>query len=522
MAASPRLVASGRVPVPNFFELPSVVSWTIHKPEEVVLRVDGPDIDPPMRVRRRRVSQKERDFIWLASGQRCYICKKDLPQRSAWHVEHVIAFSSDREKNDVLGNMLAACPECNHKKLNKPLEECISIFGADLDTNAVNAPHLNTDSRKCLLRSLQIKRSLYHAERNEAAERYANLQTIIEEIVASDAADRLLPVSQFEIQVAARCRGSFGEIYKGLWRREANVCTDVALKFSTGTSGVVLAGELQALNELALCSGHPHIVQFHGLLRHTWSWSEDQVSYGLVFDWCDYTLNSREVNQKADLTELVAQVADALVFMHSKKYRHRDVKPMNVLVCEAADASWIAKLADMGLAKKISNDDLESQQHTENQGTSYFRAPEVRGPSPQYYEKTDVYALGKSMEFLRRAGISSLFKKQSMKLKIWKEVESESTRTEHTKRPKAKALRDRLRELPQPADLDVGGDKGIVFVNTKIVFVNTIPSSPPIGTSPSRLRDGDDENKKGNMCYHKSSGGGTWCGPRCAHWVVWL
>ena len=67
---------------------------------------------------------------------------------------------------------------------------------------------------------------------------------------------------------------------------------------------------------------------------------------------------------------------------------------------------------------------------------------------------------GKSMQFLSDSGISSLFKNQSEKLKIWKEVERLSTRIEHTERPTAKALRDRLRELPQPADLDVGGDEG--------------------------------------------------------------
>ena len=56
----------------------------------------------------------------------------------SWHIEHVIAFSENPAKNDVLGNMLASCQNCNLKKLDRPLIDCVQIFAHDLDTKVKN------------------------------------------------------------------------------------------------------------------------------------------------------------------------------------------------------------------------------------------------------------------------------------------------------------------------------------------------------------------------------------------------
>jgi 5-methylcytosine-specific restriction endonuclease McrA len=77
----------------------------------------------PRRVARRRIRPAERKYIWGQTGGRCYMCKEELPFQSSWHMEHVLAFSSDPARHDVLGNMLAACATCNRKKLDRPLEQ---------------------------------------------------------------------------------------------------------------------------------------------------------------------------------------------------------------------------------------------------------------------------------------------------------------------------------------------------------------------------------------------------------------
>ena len=52
--------------------------------EDFVLRVD----DQPLRkVRRKRLHPKQREYIWVQSNQRCYICKTPLEKSGDWHVE---------------------------------------------------------------------------------------------------------------------------------------------------------------------------------------------------------------------------------------------------------------------------------------------------------------------------------------------------------------------------------------------------------------------------------------------------
>ena len=85
-----------------------------------------------------------------------------LQTLGSWHIEHVIAFSENPTKNDVLGNMLASCQNCNLKKLDRPLIDCVQIFAHDLDTKAADASHLNTEARTCLLVALKLKHELFH------------------------------------------------------------------------------------------------------------------------------------------------------------------------------------------------------------------------------------------------------------------------------------------------------------------------------------------------------------------------
>jgi hypothetical protein len=89
-------------------------------PVPVTVRVDA---SVPRRVARRRMRPAERQYIWTQTDGRCYMCREFLPEKSGWHIEHVLAFSVDPTRHDVLGNMLAACATCNLKKLDRPLEQ---------------------------------------------------------------------------------------------------------------------------------------------------------------------------------------------------------------------------------------------------------------------------------------------------------------------------------------------------------------------------------------------------------------
>jgi len=428
---------------------------THDKAEQASVRVDNKA--PVVRIQRRRMTQAEREYIWAQTAGKCYICREELPKHSRWHVEHVLAFSLDAKQNDVLGNMLASCVTCNHKKLDKPLEELVYSFACDLDTAAADASHLNSAARACLLSALRVKRSLFEANReavrDDAARLDPSLLDALEETVERSA-QQLLPSGEFNLDEDQRTAiGAFGEVFRATWKRGGRgTPLDVAVKFSRADAGEagLLRAELDALRALALGGEHRHVVRFYGLLQ----WDD---ACGLVFEWCDFDLSKRPVMRHGDLPGLVAQAADALAWLHGRAYLHRDIKPMNVLVWHTEGSDWETaevRLADFGLTKRILRMGGE-EEHTHHVGTAYFRAPEAR--SGKYYPQTDVYSLGKSMQFLRSQRISALFKSPSLALRVWEEIEAEciSDGQPHTARPSAAQVRDRLRgarrESPPPA-----------------------------------------------------------------------
>lgn len=94
--------------------------------------------------------------------------------------------------------------------------------------------------------------------------------------------------------------------------------------------------------------------------------------------------------KESDAIEIGIQVAEALEHAHERGLIHRDVKPKNIMITK----DDVVKLADMGLARAMSDVEAAEAEAGRAFGTPYYISPEqIRG------EKTvgppaDIYSLG--------------------------------------------------------------------------------------------------------------------------------
>lgn len=177
-------------------------------------------------------------------------------------------------------------------------------------------------------------------------------------------------------------RGGFGSVYLA---QDEQLKRDVAIKLNLSSSASSQAvkmflDEAQILAEL----DHPNIVPVYDV----GTYEGDIYIVSKLVDGTD--LAARIKKNRPDLTlslTLVATIADALQFAHSKGLIHRDIKPGNILL----DKSERPYLADFGIALRES-DYVGSM---EMAGTPAYMSPEqARGEGHLMTHQSDIYSLG--------------------------------------------------------------------------------------------------------------------------------
>ncbi|HSP15503.1 MAG TPA: protein kinase [Thermoanaerobaculia bacterium] len=133
---------------------------------------------------------------------------------------------------------------------------------------------------------------------------------------------------------------------------------------------------------------HPAIVTVHDI-------GQDEAT-GVSFIAMEYVegSNLKEVLAQGrpltfdDIGEIIAQIADALDFAHSKGIVHRDVKPANIILLEGNRA----KIMDFGIAK-IASGVANLTSTGQFLGTPNYMAPEQIKGAP-VDGRTDIFSLG--------------------------------------------------------------------------------------------------------------------------------
>ena len=85
---------------------------------------------------------------------------------------------------------------------------------------------------------------------------------------------------------------------------------------------------------------------------------------------------------------IFAQLAQGLRDMHNARLAHRDLKLLNIFMCDASDRPRV-KIGDLGLSARLS----EGETITKRAGTVAFMAPEVLLEQPSDF-KADIWSLG--------------------------------------------------------------------------------------------------------------------------------
>ncbi|MEX0877142.1 MAG: serine/threonine-protein kinase, partial [Phycisphaerales bacterium] len=94
--------------------------------------------------------------------------------------------------------------------------------------------------------------------------------------------------------------------------------------------------------------------------------------------------------KEGEAIDIAIQVAEALEHAHTRGLIHRDVKPKNIMITKEG----VVKLADMGLARAISDVEAAEAEAGRAFGTPYYISPEQIRGEKNIGPPADIYSLG--------------------------------------------------------------------------------------------------------------------------------
>jgi serine/threonine-protein kinase len=104
-------------------------------------------------------------------------------------------------------------------------------------------------------------------------------------------------------------------------------------------------------------------------------------------------LEAGKIYGEQEALEIVRQIAQALDHAHRRQLVHRDIKPANIVLT----TEGVAKLADLGLAREMADQDRAESEKGLVLGTPYYIAPEQIQGDDDIDVRADIYALGATL-----------------------------------------------------------------------------------------------------------------------------
>ncbi|HYE01595.1 MAG TPA: serine/threonine-protein kinase [Phycisphaerales bacterium] len=184
--------------------------------------------------------------------------------------------------------------------------------------------------------------------------------------------------------------GAMAAVYKG---RQLSLDRLVAIKVLPRkfSSNQQFIERFYAEGRAAAQLNHPNIVQAYdvGQSGEFHYFVMEYVEGRTVYD--DIVKHKRYAEREA--IDIVIQIAEALQHAHSRGLIHRDVKPKNVMITPEG----VAKLADMGLARAISDKEAAEAEAGKAFGTPYYISPEQIRGEKDIGPPADIYSLGATL-----------------------------------------------------------------------------------------------------------------------------
>jgi serine/threonine protein kinase len=123
--------------------------------------------------------------------------------------------------------------------------------------------------------------------------------------------------------------------------------------------------------------------------------------------------------------EILVQAARALDYAHRQSVVHRDIKPANFLITRHEGGQLLVKLTDLGLARRLDDDECRVTKPETTIGTVDYMSPEQANSSASADIRSDIYSLG--CTFYHMLGGRPPFPKGSLVERVMKHREEEPT-----------------------------------------------------------------------------------------------